>query len=199
MKKIMAVLSAMFVLACGMMMTGCELKEALENLVGPKDKWCEKEFTYKTDDAENPQTSTITCYMFYSDKGIAAGTSGYKTDFTVPAGLTLVAIADSTNNAANVIGENKYVMKTLAKDAKLNGNGDTEAEGKFEMNETLWNLICVVGDSSIPDSASKSIPDPVANNAKGEKYTELKELGDFKWKKIIAQILIDKLLEEDTE
>ena len=49
MKKIMAVLSAMFVLACGMMMTGCELKEALENLVGPKDKWCEKEFTYKND------------------------------------------------------------------------------------------------------------------------------------------------------
>ena len=87
----------------------------------------------------------------------------------------------------------------MAKDAKLNVNGDTDAEGKFEMNETLWNLICVVGDSSIPDSASKNIPDPVANNAKGEKYTELKELGDFKWKKIIAQILIDKLLEEDTE
>ena len=32
MKKIMAVLSAMFVLACGMMMTGCELKEALEKV-----------------------------------------------------------------------------------------------------------------------------------------------------------------------
>ena len=32
-----------------------------------------------------------------------------------------------------------------------------------------------------------------------EKYTELTELGDFSWKKIIAQILIDKLLEEDTE
>ena len=102
MKKIMAVLSAMFVLACGMMMTGCELKEALENLVGPKDKWCEKEFTYKTDDAENPQTSTITCYMFYSDKGIVAGTSGYKADFTVPAGLTLVAIADKSQGCTAV-------------------------------------------------------------------------------------------------
>ena len=67
------------------------------------------------------------------------------------------------------------------------------------MNSKLWTLICTLGDADIPDSASTTVPVPISSKADGEKYTQLKELGDFSWKQILAQILINKLLEEDTE
>ena len=196
MKKIMAVLSAMFVLACGMMMTGCDLNEAIESFVGPKDRWCETVFEYEADDETK---SDLTCYLYYTESGVTAGTAGYKPEIELLPGLTIVAVADSTNKGASIIAENKYVMKTLKLGEKFNSDGEETSEGKFKMNQLLWTAICTIGDSDIPDTASKIVPEPISSKAAGEKYTELKELGDFQWKKILAKILIDKLLEEDTE
>ena len=197
MKKILAVLSAMFVLACGMMMTGCEFKEALDELSGPKDRWCETVFSYE---AKNGTKSDLTCHLFYSEKGVPANSnSKYKADIEIPAGLTILVVGDSTSEGLDIIAANKYVMKTLKQGASLNGDGEEVEDGKFKMNSTLWTLICTLGDSDIPNSASTTVPVPISTKADGEKYTELTELGDFSWKKILAQILINKLLEEDTE
>lgn len=201
MKKIMTVLSAMFLLACGMMMTGCELKEALENLVGPKDKWCEKEFTYESD-GDDKTVSTVTCYMFYSEEGTdSTKNPKYKDGIVIEPGLTLIVVGDTTNETANIIGENKYVIKNLPKGKKITSEGELDEDNGFSMNELLWNLICTLGDSDIPESASNRIPDPIANNSTGAKYQELTD-GSFNWSKIIKKILLQKVidkLEEDTQ
>lgn len=194
MKKIMAVLSAMFVLACGMMMTGCELKEALEELAGPKDKWCETVFSYES---ENGTKSDLTCHLFYSEKGVPANSnSKYKADIEIPAGLTILVVGDSTSEGLDIIAANKYVMKTLKQGASFNADGKEVEDGKFKMNSTLWTLICTLGDSEIPNTAISTPPTPISSKAAAAEYTELTELGDFSWKKILAQILIDELLEE---
>ena len=142
----------------------------------------------------------MTCHLFYSEKGVPANSnSKYKADIEIPAGLTILVVGDSTSEGLDIIAANKYVMKTLKQGASLNGDGEEVEDGKFKMNSTLWTLICTLGDSDIPDSASTTVPVPISIKADGEKYTELKELGDFSWKQILAQILINKLLEEDTE
>lgn len=191
MKKIVSLFLAVFL--CGIVATSCELKEILEDLEGPKDKWCETKLSYTTD-GENPQTSELYCYLYYTEKGVEAGTKGYKTGITLQPGLTIVVTASSTNNAANVIGENKYVMKTLKNGRSYNLEG-TETDGKFTVNSTLWTLICNLVDREIPASASSQVCDPLNGDTKYAEYTELTELGDFNWKKVLAQILIDKLLE----
>lgn len=194
MKKIMTVISTMLILACGMIMTGCDLKEALENLVGPKDKWCETVFSYES---ENGTKSDLTCHLFYSEKGVLANSnSKYKADIEIPAGLTILVVGDSTSEGLDIIAANKYVMKTLKHGASFNADGEEVEDGKFKMNSTLWTLICTLGDSEIPDTATSTPPTPISNKSAGAEYTELTDLTGFSWKKIIAQILIDKLLEE---
>ena len=75
-------------------------------------------------------------------------------------------------------------------------DGEEVEDGKFKLNSTLWTLICTLGDSEIPDTATSTPPTPISNKSAGAEYTELTDLTGFSWKKIIAQILIDKLLEE---
>lgn len=194
MKKIITTVSALLVLACGILFSGCDLKEALENLVGPKDKWCETVFSYES---EGGITSDLTCYLFYSEKGVPANSNDkYKDDIEIPAGLTILVVGDSTSEGLDIIAADKYVMKTLKQGASFNADGEEVEDGKFKMNSTLWTLICTLGDSEIPDTATSTPPTPISRKADGEKYTELTEIGDFSWKKIIAQILVNKLLEE---
>ena len=190
MKKIMAGLSAMFVLACGMMMTGCELDDTLEDIVGPKNKWCKKTFDYSNDTT----TSKLTCYFYYTEEAVTD--SKLRDGIEIPAGLTVVAIA-STNDANNILSGNKYVIKTLKQGEKITDDAADNVNGKLTMNSALWTAICVL-NPSIPSSAKSTIPAAI-NKDSDVVYTELTDMSNFSWKNILAQILIDKLLEEDTE
>ena len=88
----------------------CELDD--DDFIGPKNKWCYKEFQY-TD--EEGKSSFVDCYFLYSDGTYSPSSTlvdNTKFDFTVE-GLTVVAIPRLDSPLYSTLGNNKYVVKTL--------------------------------------------------------------------------------------
>lgn len=167
----------------------CELDD--DDFIGPKNKWCLKEFQY-TDDEK--QTSSVDCYFLYSDGTYSPSSTlvvNNKFDFTVE-GLTVVAIPRLDSPLYSKLGSNKYFVKTFKAGKKYTDAGEEDASGKFSMHSTLWTAICVLNPSLV-STASKAVPQPLKVNSG---YTELTDLTNFSWKKITAQFLVDKLLSE---
>ena len=167
----------------------CELDD--DDFIGPKNKWCYKEFQY-TD--EEGKSSFVDCYFLYSDGTYSPSSTlvdNTKFDFTVE-GLTVVAIPRLDSPLYSTLGNNKYVVKTFRAGKKYNDDGEENASGKFSMHSTLWTAICVLNPSLV-SNASKAVPQPLKANSG---YTELTDLTNFSWKKITAQFLVDKLLSE---
>ena len=168
----------------------CELDD--DDFIGPKNKWCYKEFQY-TD--EEGKSSFVDCYFLYSDGTYSPSSTlvdNTKFDFTVE-GLTVVAIPRLAPPLYSKLGGNKYyVVKTFRAGKKYNDDGEENVSGKFSMHSTLWTAICVLNPSLV-SNASKAVPQPLKANSG---YTELNDLTNFSWKKITAQFLVDKLLSE---
>lgn len=167
----------------------CELDD--DDFIGPKNKWCYKEFQY-TD--EEGKSSFVDCYFLYSDGTYSPSSTlvdNTKFDFTVE-GLTVVAIPRLDSPLYSTLGNNKYVVKTFRAGKKYTDEGVETDSGKFSMHSTLWTAICVLNPSLV-SNASKAVPQPLKANSG---YTELNDLTNFSWKKITAQFLVDKLLSE---
>lgn len=166
----------------------CELDD--DDFIGPKNKWCYKEFQYKDEE----QISSVDCYFLYSDGTYSPASTlvdNNNFDFKVE-GLTVVAIPRLDSHLYSKLGNNKYVVKTFRAGQKYNDNGEESPSGKFSMHSTLWTAICVLNPSLV-STASKDVPQPLKVNSG---YTELADLKNFSWKKITAQFLVDKLLSE---
>lgn len=167
----------------------CELDD--DDFIGPKNKWCNKEFQYTDDEGK---TSFVDCYFLYSDGTYSPASTlvdNNNFDFKVE-GLTVVAIPRLDSPLYSKLGSNKYVVKTFKAGKKYNDEGDETDSGKFSMHSTLWTAICVLNPSLV-SNASKAVPQPLKVNSG---YTELADLTNFSWKKITAQFLVDKLLSE---
>lgn len=167
----------------------CELDD--DDFIGPKNKWCYKEFQY-TD--EEGKSSFVDCYFLYSDGTYSPASTlvdNTNFDFTVE-GLTVVAIPRLDSPLYSTLGNNKYVVKTFRAGKKYTDEGVETDSGKFSMHSTLWTAICVLNPSLV-SNASKAVPQPLKVNSG---YTELADLKNFSWKKITAQFLVDKLLSE---
>ena len=167
----------------------CELDD--DDFIGPKNKWCYKEFQY-TD--EEGKSSFVDCYFLYSDGTYSPSSTlvdNTKFDFTVE-GLTVVAIPRLDSPLYSTLGSHKYVVKTFRAGKKYTDEGVETDSGKFSMHSTLWTAICVLNPSLV-SNASKAVPQPLKANSG---YTELNDLTNFSWKKITAQFLVDKLLSE---
>ena len=169
----------------------CELDD--DDFIGPKNKWCCKEFQY-TDDEGN--TSCVDCYFLYSDGTYSPASTlvdNNNFDFKVE-GLTVVAIPRLDSPLYSTLGNNKYVVKTFRAGKKYNDDGEENVSGKFSMHSTLWTAICVLNPSLV-STASKDVPQHLKVNSGYTPLTNFKET-DFSWKKITAQFLVDKLLSE---
>lgn len=167
----------------------CELDD--DDFIGPKNKWCNKEFQYTDDEGK---TSFVDCYFLYSDGTYSPASTlvdNTNFDFTVE-GLTVVAIPRLDSPLYSKLGSNKYFVKTFKAGKKYTDAGEEDASGKFSMHSTLWTAICVLNPSLV-STASKAVPQPLKVNSG---YTELTDLTNFSWKKITAQFLVDKLLSE---
>ena len=169
----------------------CELDD--DDFIGPKNKWCYKEFQY-TD--EEGKSSFVDCYFLYSDGTYSPSSTlvvNNKFDFTVE-GLTVVAIPRPASPLYSKLGSNTYVVKTFRAGKKYTDEGEENPSGKFSMHSTLWTAICVLNPSLV-SNASKAVPQPLKANSGYTELTNFKET-DFSWKKITAQFLVDKLLSE---
>ena len=167
----------------------CELDD--DDFIGPKNKWCNKEFQYTDDEGK---TSFVDCYLLYSDGTYSPASTlvdNNNFDFKVE-GLTVVAIPRLDSPLYSKLGSNKYFVKTFKAGKKYTDAGEEDASGKFSMHSTLWTAICVLNPSLV-STASKAVPQPLKVNSG---YTELTDLTNFSWKKITAQFLVDKLLSE---
>ena len=170
----------------------CELDD--DDFIGPKNKWCYKEFQY-TD--EEGKSSFVDCYFLYSDGTYSPASTlvdNTNFDFTVE-GLTVVAIPRLASPLYSKLGGNKYyVVKTFRAGKKYTDEGVETDSGKFSMHSTLWTAICVLNPSLV-STASKDVPQHLKVNSGYTPLTNFKET-DFSWKKITAQFLVDKLLSE---
>lgn len=176
----------------GALFSSCELDDA-DDILGPKNKWCSKEFEYAGDGSE--ASSYVDCYFLYSDgtyKTSSTLVENKNFDFTVE-GLTVVAVPRSDSALYKKLGAHKYVVKTFKAGRSYNADGEESGDGKFSMQSTLWTAICVLNPSLV-SSATNSVPEPLK---RGADYTELTDItNNFSWKKITAQFLVDKLLSE---
>ncbi len=197
MKKIMAVLSAMFVLACGMMMTGCE--DDVWEEVAPKDKWCVKTIEgYKASDEAT--ASSITCHMYYTEKEAYTG-SKINGDISskIKPGLTIVIIPDPKSDLASKLTENKYLVVNLPKDKNYDfeTTGEENEEGekpfKVEMNDGLWSLFCLGNPTMVKEATTK--PDTILSMSSWSSVTDgweaLKE--NFSVKSLLKSLLLTYL------
>ncbi len=119
MKKMLKLLSAMAVLVCGLMMTGCVLDNDQKEVLGPNGVWCE----FKSQ-ADNKDASKGTYYFKYVD-----GTETTASKFSI----AFVPAKDSgVVNAFNTLagGKTGYYLKEYT-------NGEEEDDNELKPMRSL--------------------------------------------------------------
>ena len=199
MKKFAKIITAAVVLLCGMLLTGCgaadNIKEALS---GPKDTWFRKEITYKTGSGADEKSTELVVFMLYSEDGYTS--TELRSDVTVGPGLTLVVIPSgevSDNSVIQGLTTGKYLIKTFSNTEETEVEGGTDdgtsnTATKIKMTSTKWNLIY----NSV-DNLEKltGVITPLHNDNKSV-WHELTKPDTFSWKKIMANYMLDQLLDE---
>ena len=198
MKKLTKLFLAAAVLACGLVLTGCAAANNIkEAFTAPKDTWFRRtvEYTNKAGSKTN-----LYVYMCYSDSGYTA--DDMKSGINLESGLTVVVTTVNSADASNVITgltNGKYIIKNFSDktateldDAVDDENEtDTSKKGKksFKMSTTKWNWMY----NTVTLEKQNGTITPLKDDSP---YTELTDLSNFSWKKIMASYLLDKLLEE---
>ena len=168
MKKILAifsVLTAVFVFA------SCDhiLKE-----VSPKDTWIKEPIDYKV----GSETVSLMCYLYYSDSGTTT-----PNNTTIDPGLTIVVRATTDAEAAKFFGAGitaeKYIIKKLPKDSKIDG-------GSVTINDTLWAGLGVVRNFS-----KKTTSTPECLSMAG--YQEFGTFTESDWDGILAKLILESI------
>lgn len=202
-KKIAITVSALMVLS----LSSCALWEEIKKSVtAPTDEWLETDvsYSYKGNDLN------CECYMIYTKEGYT--NSKLKNDL-VPVlkeeGLTMVIIpeAESDNELLNdVFGDvmdKKYIIKTWKLGDKISWNQNAEAadddvesenDKGFKMSQGKWNLLhaSLKFGAGMELEEDASLPSCLKSTST---WTPLTDLKNFSWKKLLAGILIDSLLE----
>lgn len=201
MKKICLLISALTIFLCGMIFTGCE-GSVLDELTGPTDKWCYKEFSYGDDSTESATKFDCYCYYASSDKGVTMGSdsSNKATTVTLKKGLNIV-IANNENSSNEIVttatsGKTAFYLENISagEDFTIEKSDGTTTTKNFK--KIIWNLIYsansweTYSDSTFPLTKSYT---------KYESVSSLKE--GFNLSRILKRMAANKLialLEADT-
>ena len=194
MKRFVKIISIAALFVCGMMMTGCaaanNIKEALS---GPKDTWFSREINYK------PTTSSegmpLVVYMRYSDSEY---TGHIKTgNITLQSGLNVIIIAKDQNITSPIVDGligGKFLLANFsdAQPSTVEGgtdDGEDTTVKTIKMSTTKWNLLY----NSVTMVNEGPSLDIFGQNSLWEKMNKPES---FSWKKIMANYLLDRLLED---
>ncbi|MCR5436742.1 MAG: hypothetical protein K6E97_06735 [Treponema sp.] len=195
MKKIATLLSILLMTACALTFTACnELFEATY------DTWYEREVEYQGDNGE----IQLNLYTIYSKNGIAPSAANklknnpFGNDVVgIPAGLTVVcrpftnASSTTLNAIAEGLTDKHYLIKNWPVDSTINLDEEVEgAKNKFNLTNSTWTTIMLFGGVHYG-----SMPTCLKNTTEGNELTPW-DTDNFNWKKLMAQILIDKYLSE---
>ena len=202
MKKIFSLIFALSALICGAVFTGCDADD--NEFIAPKNTWVYKEnsnaensFTYTWGEGENKKTVNFDIYVNYATKEgtIKFNNETNETAQEVQPGLNviLVPIANTENekssvkalfNTANI--EDIAVYKSFGKEAQA-GNDDSTAKTQT-LGTTAWTLIYNL--NRFESMGSKSMTNTAEN------LTLITEIGNLNWKRVLYNMLGDKLLGE---
>ncbi|MBR5647063.1 MAG: hypothetical protein IKX23_10535 [Treponema sp.] len=194
MKKIATLLSILLLTVCALTFTACdELFEATY------DTWYEREVEYQGDNG----SIQLNFYCIYSKNGITPSTSNklknnpFGDDVVgLPAGLTVVCrpFTDSSSQALAAIGDGITKDNYLIKNWPSLNNIQTESEEgvikSFDSSKGTWKSIILFGGVQYG-----SMPTCLKATTEGNKITPV-NASNFNWKKIMAQIIVNKYLSE---
>lgn len=200
MKKTFFLFSAMAMLLCGLIFTGCN--EDDDDFFGPSNTWCEAPIT-KTNEAGE---KTIIGYLnaIYCDEDYTSTetkTNCLKKETTLKAGITvLIRLNPDATEQDNLTGtvlsglsKDKYIMKTFEKDTETE-TGDGEQKVTIKGSKGLWKAAYIFNDDLHDSDAQLDLPKapaPVCNSSSYEDVTET--LKDFSWKTLLKEYLISTL------
>lgn len=215
MKKAKKLFVAVMLVMTAFMMSGCALFD-LFNSVGPKNKWMEYDYTYTVDDGNGNKNSYLfEVYMYYTDNDVALpdtmqdlvyrgfDENGEEKDITtrtLPAGLTIV-VNPSTNvtdtsilqQVLGITANNSYVVVPIKNGTSLDMTAEETGKGQalsgLKMGYTTWLTISLC--TTEMDSVGKNGPSCMKEGSP----TKPIAAANFNWKKILAAIAIDKLME----
>jgi hypothetical protein len=163
------------------------------------DTWYEREVEYQGDNGG----IQLNFYCIYSKNGIQPSTSNKLKnnpfgDETVgiPAGLTVVCrpFIGSDNEALAAIGdgftENNYLIKNWPSLNNIQTESEEGVIKHFDSSKGTWKSIILFGGVQYG-----SMPACLKDTQEGRRITPM-NMENFNWKKIMAQILINKYLSE---
>ncbi len=195
MNKAVKILTITSILLLGLVFSGCAaVNNAKEALSGPKDTWFRKEITY----TNNTGSVELVVYMCYSDNGYTS--NNLRSDETVGPGLTLVVINKSQSVTENSIisglVNGKYLIKTFSNSTATDvetgtDDGDNSSSSAIKMSEAKWNLIY----NSVTMEKQTDIIAPLHKDNQSV-WAKIVKPDSFSWKKILANYLLDRLLED---
>lgn len=188
MKKYVKLVVAAAVLLCGLVLTGCGDNNPF---LAPKETWFRREIKY-TSNSDSSQFTTLYAYFCYSDDGFTPKNSSVALD----PGLTVVVTTKSNIDATAIIAEltaTKYIKKTFSNTTNtVVGSDGGDAEGtqtkSFRMTYSKW---CWMYNLIRMEEQDGTIT-PLRDDGN---YSELTDLSHFSWKKIMADYLLDTLLQ----
>ena len=194
MKKFTKILGVAALLLCGLALTGCrDLKEAFS---APKDTWFRRTVEYTNKDG---QETDLYVYMCYSDTGYSASDLSSAAEAKMKSGLTVVVTAKTeadTNSVIKGLTRGKYIIKNFSDTTSTeldDSDDDSEKTGKksFKMSTTKWNWMY----NLIALEKQNGTITPLKDDADYSEVTDLADLKNFSWKKVMASYLLDNLLE----
>lgn len=214
MKKASKILAVVFAALLVSLFSGCALLEMIkEKVTGPVDEWTNFEVSMNYN---NTQVD-LDVYCMYVKDGFTH--KSMKTGYTFDKeGLAIIVAPyiDSQEEAEKTEDEKaayaailkeffgdefntSYLYKFWEKDEAVIFNKDSEGnikeDGKaIKMSQTAWNLIYAGSKYGAGVEIDDEAGLPFCLNVKSKAYTEYELNKDEMWKKILAAIILNKLL-----
>lgn len=196
MKKFFIAVSSVLFLFGLLVITGCD-SDTVDNLVGPTDKWCYKQFTYEND-SDPTKNVKFDCYCYYAnaDKNIVMGVnaSGQGNTVTLQKGLNII-IANDTNSDNKIIetvasGKTPFVFKSFADGESMSVEDNSGTQKNVNFKKSIWNVIYL---ANTWEQYSDSLLPFTKDYSKYESVENLKE--GFSMSKVIKKMAANKLVE----
>ena len=179
MKKLSVLFSVLAVLGISLMFAGCSNDDGEQLFT---DQWLEKEISYE-------DKGTLTAYCYYSSDGSYKG-KALKDGVEIKKGLNVVLTSSTSIDGLGSLSNTKFAFKNFEEGEQA------ESEGKTNLvNPTAWNTL--VAASVLLESKNKKMTtssEPQCIKATDHTYTLITDVENQSWKKILALILIEKLL-----
>lgn len=127
MKKMLKLLSAMAVLVCGLMMTGCLLNDDEKEILGPNNVWCEFRNASDNNENETKEKNKGKYYFKYVDATKTFSIAFFPNDET---------LIGKFSEAAG--GKKGYYLREFVNGSAVDETEDENIKLAYKMSQSKW-------------------------------------------------------------